>query len=77
MVFYRLLQHAVAAAPVTYKDLVRVGAPKPVKPEPPTSRALPGTLETDDAGRPWRRAAGSGVKPPAAPTITHLRQSHG
>jgi hypothetical protein len=25
MVFYRLLEHAVDAAPVTYQDLVRVG----------------------------------------------------
>jgi hypothetical protein len=45
MVFYRLLQHAVAADPVTYKALVRVGAPKPAKPTPPPGRCLPGTLE--------------------------------
>jgi hypothetical protein len=57
MVFYRLLQHAVAAAPVTYKDLVRVGAPKPAPPAPPGNRAVPGTLEAADTGRkPWRQA---------------------
>jgi hypothetical protein len=55
MVFYRLLQHAVAASPVTYKDLVRVGEPKPVTPVAPGSRALPGTLEAAPGERPWRR----------------------
>jgi len=54
MVFYRLLQHAVNATPVTYQDLVRVGDPKPVAPPPPGSRTLPGTLETEHANRPWR-----------------------
>ena len=56
MVFYRLLQHAVNAPPVTYQDPVRVGDPKNVTPAPPGSRRLPGTLETDDAQRPWRQA---------------------
>jgi transposase-like protein len=55
IVFYRLLQHAVGGRPVTYKDLVRVGAPKPVAPAPPGSRVLPGTLEAAGGGRPWRR----------------------
>jgi len=53
-VFYRLLQHAVGADPVTYRDLVRVGEAKPIDPLPPVSRRLPGTLETDNANRPWR-----------------------
>jgi hypothetical protein len=55
MLFYRLLQHAVGAGPTTYQDLVRVGAAKPAKPEPPARRALPGTLETTHADRPWRQ----------------------
>jgi len=55
MVFYRLLRHAVAAEPVTYSDLVRVGEAKPVTPAPPGSPTLPGTLETERAARPWRR----------------------
>ncbi|MDR1189190.1 MAG: IS1595 family transposase [Bifidobacteriaceae bacterium] len=54
MVFYRLLQHAVNTAPVTYHELVRVGEPKPITPLPPRSRTLPGTLQTDNAHRPWR-----------------------
>ena len=62
MVFYRLLQHAVNAAPVTYQDLVRVGEAKPVAPEPPGSRRQPGTLETEHAQRPWRHST---PRPPA------------
>jgi len=38
LVFHRLLQHAVRAAPVAYKDLVKVGAAKPVRPLPPGVR---------------------------------------
>jgi transposase-like protein len=55
MVFYRLLQHAASASPVTYRDLVRVGAAKPVKPSPPASRGRPGSLEAVPSHRPWRR----------------------
>ncbi|MCL2788867.1 MAG: IS1595 family transposase [Micrococcales bacterium] len=73
MLFYRLLQHAVAAAPVTYKDLVRVGDAKPVTPAPPGSRALPGTLEADNAHRPWRQRA----TPQLHPDRSDLRQRHG
>lgn len=52
LLFHRLPQHAVNAAPVTYQDLVRIGAAPPVTPSPPTSRALPGTLETHNSHRP-------------------------
>ena len=55
LLFYRLLQRAVTASPVTYRDLVRVGAPKTSKPEPPKGRSTPGTLDVEHAGRPWRR----------------------
>ena len=55
MVFYRLLQHAVGADPVTYDDLVRIGAAKPAPQPPPGPRRLPGTLETEDSHRPWRK----------------------
>jgi hypothetical protein len=79
MVFYRLLQHAVAAAPVAYRDLVRVGAAKLVKPTPPGSRGLPGTLEAADGHRPWRLAPPPGqrrsaVIVPDGPTTQHLGQ---
>jgi len=55
LLFYRLLERAVTADPVTYRDLVRIGAPKPTKPEAPTGRSTPGTLDVEHAGRPWRQ----------------------
>ena len=55
LVFYRLLQHAVAAPPATYQELVRVGDAKPSQPQPPRAHGLPGTLEAQAARRPWRR----------------------
>jgi hypothetical protein len=64
MLFYRLLQHAVNARPTTYEDLVRASGAKPVTPEPPGNRALPGTLETDNAHRPWRQHAAQPTSPP-------------
>jgi len=57
MLFYRLLQHAVNAPPLTYQDLVRIGDTKTVTPEPPGSRRLPGSLETEQAHRSWRQLA--------------------
>lgn len=63
LLFYRLLQHAVAAPPVTYRDLVRVGAPKSVAHAPPGKRSLPGTLEAEPGQRPWRQTPAA---PPAA-----------
>jgi hypothetical protein len=63
MLFYRLLQHAVNANPVTYQDLVRVGEAKPVAPSPPESHVLPGTLEADNAHRPWRQQTAAQTAP--------------
>jgi len=56
MLFYRLLQHAVNAPPLTYQNLVRIGDTKIVTPEPPGSRRLLGSLETEPAHRPWRQS---------------------
>lgn len=64
MLFYRLLQHAVNADPVTYHDLVRVGDTKPTTPTPPGNRATPGTLEADNAHRPWRQATPTNTSGP-------------
>jgi hypothetical protein len=63
MVFYRLLEHAVNAAPVTYQDLVRVGEAKPATPPPPGTRRPPGTLETEHAHRPWRQPTTTATSP--------------
>jgi hypothetical protein len=55
MLFYRLLQHAVGAAPVTYDDLVRVGALAEPTPFRAGNVIMPGTLETGNSHRPWRQ----------------------
>ena len=54
LLFFRLLEHALSTAPVTYRDLVRIGAPKPIHPIPPRSKILPGTLEVPAVISPWR-----------------------
>lgn len=55
MVFLRLLQQAVAADPVSYRDLVRVPASKRISPRGvPGPRPQPGSLDTPTAIRPWR-----------------------
>ena len=54
LVFMRLLQRVVNADPVTYRDLVRVPAPKAVHPAGVTGpRSQPGTLDVDPEDRPW------------------------
>ncbi len=56
MVFYRVLQLAVAHEPVRYRDLVADPQPKPVPPIPPSGRGHPPTLDQPSAERPWRAA---------------------
>ena len=58
MLFYRLMQLAVDAPPVTYRQLVVNSKPKrrpPIAPKGP--RSQPGSLALPDAGRPWRQVA--------------------
>ncbi len=57
LLFLRLLERAVAADPVTYRDLVRIGAPKPVHPTPPATRGKPATLAPPPLTHPWRQQA--------------------
>lgn len=54
MVFYRVLELAVAHDPVRYRDLVADPAPKAVPPTPPQTRGHPPTMERPPANRPWR-----------------------
>jgi transposase-like protein len=56
LVFYRVLELAVAHDPVRYHDLVADPAPKAVPPTPPQTRGHPPTLERPPANRPWRTA---------------------
>ena len=57
LVFMRLLQRAVAAAPVGYRDLVRASRVKEKRPPGVVGpRRRPGSLEVVPEKRPWRAA---------------------
>jgi len=56
MVFYRVLELAVAHEPVRYRDLVLNPQPKKTPPRPPGARGKPPSLERPPAKRPWRAA---------------------
>jgi ISXO2 transposase-like protein len=56
MLFFRLMQLAVAAPPVTYRQLVVNPQPKRARPNAPRGpRSRPGSLAVPSAGRPWRQ----------------------
>jgi transposase-like protein len=55
MVFYRVLELAVAHAPVRYKDLLASRRPRAVPPGPPRTHGRPPSLQRPPANRPWRR----------------------
>ena len=57
MVFYRVLELAVAHDPVRYQDLIASRRPRAVPPSPPQARGHPPSLERPPANRPWRTAA--------------------
>jgi len=54
--FMRLLQTAIGAKPVAYRDLVRIGATTTSHPVAPAIRRLPGSLDLPDVDRPWRQS---------------------
>ena len=54
MVFYRLLELAVAHAPVRYQDIIATRRPRAVHPTPPRTRGNPPSLDRPTANRPWR-----------------------
>ena len=56
MVFYRVLELAVAHEPMRYQDLIASQRPKKVPPVPPKRRGHPTSLERPRAKRPWRSA---------------------
>lgn len=56
MVFYRLLELAVAHAPVRYDDLIMSRRPGKRPPSPPRNRGKPPSLQRPPANRPWRRS---------------------
>ena len=57
MVFYRVLELAVAHDPVRYQDLIATSRPRAVRLTPPYVRGHPPSLERPPANRPWRIAA--------------------
>ena len=54
LLFYRVLQLAVAHQPVRYSDLVADPKAKTTRPAPPSTRRHPPTLDRPAAARPWR-----------------------
>lgn len=56
LLFMRLIEHAVVANPVTYPDLVKIGAKPSAKPDAPGRRGTPSTLGVKRLHKPWRSA---------------------
>jgi transposase-like protein len=56
LLFLRVLELAVAHAPVRYRDLVADPQPKKTAPKPPSSGGHPPSLDRPRADRPWRVA---------------------
>jgi transposase-like protein len=56
LVFYRVLELAVAHDPVRYRDLVVNPQPKQTPPTPPGTRSHPPSMDRPRAARPWRTA---------------------
>jgi len=54
MLFYRVLELAVAHSPVRYQDLVSTKRPRKTPPVPPRTHQRPLSLERPPANRPWR-----------------------
>jgi hypothetical protein len=56
MVFYRVLELAIAHSLVSYEDFIATGWPRAVPPAPLQARGHPPSLERSPANRPWRTA---------------------
>ncbi len=57
LLFFRLMQLAAGAPPVTYRQMVVNPKSKRTRPTPPAGhRSLPASLALPPAGRPWRAA---------------------
>lgn len=58
LVFYRVLELAVAHDPVRYADIVAGRRPRAVPPTPPRAYTHSPSLDQPPAGRPWRPKSG-------------------
>ena len=56
MVFYRVLELAVAHDPVRYRELILNPRPNTTQRVPPATRGRPQSLDRPPADRPWRSA---------------------
>ena len=56
MLFFRVLELAMAHQPVRYKDVIANRRPKRVSPKPPGTTGHPPSLDRPEANRPWRRS---------------------
>lgn len=54
LLFYRVLELAVAKEPVPYHEIVAKKRPRSTPPTPPKTRGHPPSLERPPANRPWR-----------------------
>ena len=54
LVFYRVLQLAIAHDPIRYRDLVLNLQPQTTPPTPPGQRGSPPSMDHQRAARPWR-----------------------
>ena len=54
MLFFRLMELAIAAPPVTYRSLVVNPTSKKTTPSPPLGRGKPQSLARSPVSRPWR-----------------------
>src|SRR5260370_935816 len=56
LLFYRVLELAIAHDPVRYRSLVASPKPKARRPAPPGQRGQPPSMDRLPAARPWRAA---------------------
>lgn len=59
LLFYRVLELAIAHEPVRYRQLVVDPSPKATPPRPSITRGHPPSMERPPANRPWRPARNS------------------
>lgn len=55
LLFYRVLELAVAHEPVRYEELTAGRRPRTAPPVPPQTRGRPPSIERPRANRPWRK----------------------
>lgn len=72
LVFYRVLELAVAHDPVRYRDLIVDPQRKPAPPTPPRRRGHPPSMDRPRAARPWRASSIRGSGQMNTPKTLHL-----